>query len=79
MQTGLYQEPSPHNKGGIQMDKWKAMRAAEDKYLELRDAKSNGCLGFNPSILQVLAYDRKIEAAYAEYEKAKKEWAEELK
>lgn len=40
--------------------------AAGDKYLELRDAKSNGCLGWNPPIWTVVRYDEKIQAAAAE-------------
>jgi hypothetical protein len=43
-------------------------RAAEDKYLELRDAKSNGCCWGLP-LRDVLIYDDSIMAAKAEIDR----------
>lgn len=56
-------------KTGIKMSELRqlmtATSIAEDRYLELRDAKSNGCC-VGMSIREVLAYDDNIMAAWAD-------------
>lgn len=59
------------------IDVHKRLNEARDKYLELRDAKSNGCC-HGMTILQVMAYDRKITDAYKEVEKLLQEEKELL-
>jgi hypothetical protein len=44
------------------MELYELRRQAGDEYLELRDAKSNGCCS-NKSLWQVLAYDELINEA----------------
>jgi hypothetical protein len=48
-----------------------AMIKAENEWLKLRDAKSNGCLGFDPPIIKVMIYDEKMTQAYNKYVAAK--------
>lgn len=47
---------------------WQRRDAASTKYLELRDAKSNGCC-YGLTIPQIVAYDMKIESAAEEVKK----------
>lgn len=59
------------------MELYRKLDKAERAYLELRDAKSNGCCA-GMSIVGVLMYDAKIEAAWEECRKINQEITVEL-
>lgn len=53
---------------------FREMDTARLEYMELRDAKSNGCLGWCPRIAEVFEYDQKIIVAHEKYIEARNKW-----